>query len=43
MNSIEGYIIHDFYLAEIRLAIGDKMDKLFGANLSALREKFYSR
>ncbi|MDF1566851.1 MAG: TrmB family transcriptional regulator [Spirochaetaceae bacterium] len=43
VNSIEGYIIHDFYLAEIRLAIGDKMDKLFGANLSALREKFYSR
>jgi len=41
VNSIEGYIIHDFYLAEIRLAIGDRMDELFGPNLAKLRKKFY--
>lgn len=38
--SIEGYIIHDFYLAEIRLAFGGRMDDLFGANLAKLRKKF---
>ncbi len=42
VNSIEGYIIHDFYLAEIRLAFGDRMDELFGTNLANLRERFYS-
>ena len=41
VNSIEGYIIHDSYLAEIRLAFGDRMDDLFGANLAKLRTKFY--
>jgi sugar-specific transcriptional regulator TrmB len=38
--SIEGYIIHDFYLAEIRLAFGAPMDELFGENLEKLRKKF---
>lgn len=38
--SIEGYIIHDFYLAEIHRAFGDKMDVLFGENLVKLRRKF---
>lgn len=41
VHSIEGYIIHDFYLAELRMAFGEKMDQLFGANLSKLRKKFY--
>ena len=41
VNAIEGYIIHDLCLAEIRLAIGDKIDELFGPNLLKLREKFF--
>lgn len=40
INSIEGYIIHDFYLVEIRRAFGDKVYELFGDNLSHLRKKF---
>ena len=41
VNAIEGYIIHDFCLAEIRLAIGEQVDELFGPNLLKLREKFF--
>ena len=41
VNAIEGYIMHDFCLAEIRLAMGPEIDRLFGPNLLKLREKFY--
>ena len=41
VNAIEGYIMHDFCLAEIRLALGAQIDELFGPNLLKLREKFY--
>ncbi|HAK47471.1 MAG TPA: TrmB family transcriptional regulator [Spirochaeta sp.] len=40
INSIEGYIIHDFYIVEIRRAFGDRLYELFGNNLASLRKKF---
>ena len=41
VSSIEGYIIHDLYLAEIRQEFGPRMDEVFGENLAHLRDKFY--
>jgi sugar-specific transcriptional regulator TrmB len=40
VHSIEGYIIHDFYLAELEKVFGDEMDEKFGKNLIVLRDKF---
>ncbi len=40
IKSIEGYIIHDFYLAEIQRKFGNEIENAFGKNLSALRDKF---
>ncbi|MFW5711353.1 MAG: TrmB family transcriptional regulator [bacterium] len=38
--TIESYIKHDFYLAEIQKHLGDEIVELFGQNLHRLREKF---
>lgn len=38
--TIESYIKHDFYLAEIQNHLGDEVKTLFGPNLYKLREKF---
>jgi sugar-specific transcriptional regulator TrmB len=40
VQSIEEYIIHDLYLAEIQKHLGAAMEEHFGKNLSVLREKF---
>jgi sugar-specific transcriptional regulator TrmB len=40
VQSIEEYIIHDLYLAEIQKHLGDTMEEHFGKNLSLLRKKF---
>ncbi len=40
IKSIEGYIIHDFYIAEVQLALGEKVNELFGKNLATLRNKY---
>jgi len=40
IHSIEGYIIHDFYIAEIQTVYGDDFTDKFGDNLIKLREKF---
>lgn len=38
--TIESYIKHDFYLAEIQNHLGREIEELFGKNLHLLREKF---
>ncbi|AHC14443.1 TrmB family transcriptional regulator [Salinispira pacifica] len=44
VHSIEGYIIHDFYLAELVEVMGNQvMVEHFGKNLSKLRDKFNRR
>jgi sugar-specific transcriptional regulator TrmB len=40
INVIEGYIIHDFYLAEIFGVFRKEIEGVFGANMTALREKY---
>ncbi|MEW5813876.1 MAG: helix-turn-helix domain-containing protein [Spirochaetota bacterium] len=40
VKSIEEYIIHDFYLAEIQLQFGDKLYEVFGKNLETLRKRY---
>ncbi len=40
IKSIEGYIIHDFYIAEVSNYLGDKVDELFGTNFEKLRKKY---
>ncbi len=40
INVIEGYIIHDFYLAEIIGVFREDIEKVFGANMKALRDKY---
>jgi HTH-type transcriptional regulator, sugar sensing transcriptional regulator len=41
INVIEGYIIHDFYLAEIFGAFRKEIEGAFGANMKALRDKYH--
>jgi sugar-specific transcriptional regulator TrmB len=40
VKSIEEYIIHDFYIAEIENRFGLQLEAEFGKNLSKLREKY---
>jgi len=40
INAIEGYIIHDFYLAEIYQVLGDKIEDIFGKNMIDLRRRY---
>ena len=40
INAIEGYIIHDFYLAEIMEVKGDEIEQIFGKNIVKLRKKY---
>ncbi len=40
VDSIEGYLIHDFFIAEISKKFGDKIEILFGQNLEKLRKKY---
>ena len=40
IKSIEGYIIHDFYIAEVSDYLGEKVDELFGPNFEKLRKKY---
>ncbi len=40
VKSIEEYIIHDFYIAEIDKRFGAELETDFGKNLSKLRKKF---
>ena len=41
VNSIESYIIHDFYLAEVDKVFAKEIDSTFGSNLYKLRDKFH--
>ncbi len=41
VQSIESYIAHDFYLAEIHNHFGKDIDTKFGKNLVKLRKKFH--
>ncbi len=40
VQSIQSYITHDFYLAELHNHFGDQFDQLYGKNLAKLRRKF---
>ena len=40
INAVEGYIIHDFYLAEIYQVLGDKIEEIFGKNMIDLRRRY---
>lgn len=40
IKSIEGYIIHDFYIAEVSNYLGDTVDEVFGKNFENLRKKY---
>jgi sugar-specific transcriptional regulator TrmB len=40
INAIEGYIIHDFYIAELIQALGGEIEEVFGKNMKELREKY---
>lgn len=40
VKSIEEYIVHDFYLADINQRFGSEIEKAFGRNLAALRKKY---
>jgi len=40
INAIEGYIIHDFYLAEIYQVLGDRIEDIFGENMIDLRRRY---
>lgn len=41
VQSIESYMAHDFYLAEISAHFGKDLDRLFGRNFGRLRRKFH--
>ena len=41
IKSIEEYIVHDFYLAEVQKYFGPELFKKFGKNLSVIRKKFH--
>ncbi|MBI9098185.1 MAG: TrmB family transcriptional regulator [Spirochaetaceae bacterium] len=40
IKSIEGFVIHDFYIAEVSDYLGDKVDEIFGKNFEKLRRKY---
>lgn len=40
IKSIEGYLIHDFFIAEIGKKFGNEIDSAFGVNLEKLRKKY---
>ena len=40
IKSIEGFIIHDFYIAEVSNYLGDQVDEIFGRNFEKLRKKY---
>lgn len=40
IKSIEGFVIHDFYIAEVSVYLGDKVDEIFGKNFEKLRKKY---
>ena len=40
INAIEGYIIHDFYIAEMIQALGGEIEEVFGKNMKKLRERY---
>ena len=40
IKSIEGFIIHDFYIAEVSDYLGDTVDEIFGKNFEKLRKKY---
>ena len=40
IKSIEGFIIHDFYIAEVSNYLGDSIDEMFGKNFEKLRKKY---
>jgi len=40
IKSIEGYIIHDFYIAEVSNYLGEKVDDVFGHKFEKLRKKY---
>lgn len=40
IKSIEGFIIHDFYIAEVKDYLGDTADEVFGKNFERLRQKY---
>jgi HTH-type transcriptional regulator, sugar sensing transcriptional regulator len=40
VQSIQSYITHDFYLAELHKEYGADFDKRYGKNLASLRKKF---
>jgi len=40
IKSIEGFIIHDFYIAEVSTYLGDRVDDIFGKNFEKLRKKY---
>ena len=42
VKTVEEYIIHDFYLAELQRSMGEAIETAFGRNLERLREKFGS-
>ncbi len=41
IKSIEEYIVHDFYLAEVQKHFGPELREKFGENLSSIRKKFH--
>ena len=40
INAIEGYIIHDFYIAELIQVLGGEIKEVFGKNMKKLRERY---
>jgi len=41
VKSIEEYMVHDFYIAELQNRFGNEIEEKFGKNLSRLRQKFH--
>lgn len=41
VKSIEEYMVHDFYIAELQNRFGKEIEEKFGKNLSRLRKKFH--
>ncbi len=40
IKSIEGYIIHDFYIAEVSRFLGNRTEEIFGRDFTKLRKKY---
>lgn len=40
IKSIEGFVIHDFYIAEVSTYLGEAVDEIFGKNFEKLRKKY---